>query len=124
MLSHVTVPLLTINAGDDPVVRHVPTENKENGNVVMVLTRSGGHLGWFQGSTDGQNDRWTTKPVLEWLKVMGKDVVHVPKQRGSSIYVDEEGFLREKEREHLGCRRIEGGGIIEGDVGEGVLQGL
>ena len=122
-LNQVTVPLLTINARDDPVVRYVPTENR-NGHVVIVLTGSGGHLGWFQGNSGSEIDRWTTKPVLEWLKVMGEEVVHEPKQRGSSIYVDEEGFLREKGREHLGCKPIEGGGLIDGNSGEGVLQGL
>lgn len=124
-LGRVTVPLLTINARDDPVVRHVPTENTENGNVVMVLTGSGGHLGWFQGSSGGEVDRWTTKPVLEWLRVMGEKVVYESKQRGSSIYIDEEGFLREKGREQLGCKEIEGGGLIDGNGGEeGILQGL
>jgi len=124
-LSQVTVPLLTINARDDPVVRHVPTENRENGQVVIVLTASGGHLGWFQGSSASEIDRWTTKPVLEWLKVMGEDVVHEPKRRGSPIYIDEEGFMREKGREHLGCKEIEGGGLIDGNGGEeGILQGL
>jgi len=124
-LGQVTVPLLTINARDDPVVRHIPTENTENGNVVMVLTGSGGHLGWFQGGSGGEIDRWTTKPVLEWLRVMGEEVVYEPKQRGSSIYIDEEGFLREKEREQLGCKEIEGGGLIDGNGGEeGILQGL
>lgn len=125
IVSQVTVPLLTINARDDPVVRHVPTENRENGHVVMVLTRSGGHLGWFQDSSGGNIERWTTKPVLEWLKVMGEDFVLEPKQRGRSIWVDEEGFLRERGHDHLGCKKIEGGGRIDGNAGEeGILQGL
>ena len=124
LLSQVTVPLLTINAKDDPIVKNVPTENNENGNVVMVLTRHGGHLGWFQGGT-GEANRWTTKPVLEWLKVMAEEVVYEPKQRGQLIYVDEEGFLRDKGREQLGCKQIEGGGLIDGNTGEpGILQGL
>lgn len=122
LLSQVTVPLLTINAKDDPIVRNVPTENNENGNVVMVLTRHGGHLGWFQS---GSANRWTTEPVLEWLKVMAEEVLHEPKQRGPLIYVDDEGFLRDKGREQLGCKQIEGGGLIDGNGGvEGILQGL
>jgi len=50
MVQHITVPFLAINAGDDPIVRHVPVNNGGNGLVVMELTKGGGHLGWFQGA--------------------------------------------------------------------------
>ncbi|KAF8902108.1 AB-hydrolase YheT [Gymnopilus junonius] len=125
MVGKITVPFLAINAADDPVVRHVPMDGGGNGLVVMELTKGGGHLGWFQAGP-GYVDRWTTKPVLEWLKLMGQDYVRDPTQKGLRIYVDEDGFFREEGRkEDLGYKVIEGGGLIDGNGGEdGMLQGL
>ena len=124
MVQHVTVPFLAINASDDPIVRHVPMDGGGNGLVVMELTKGGGHLGWFQAGSN-YVDRWTTKPVLEWLKLMGEDVVHDPIPRGRPLYIGEDGFLREKGVENLGCKEIGGGGLINGNNGGGaVLQGL
>jgi len=126
MLQHITVPFLAINAGDDPIVKHIPMDGSGNGFVVMELTKGGGHLGWFQAGP-GYVDRWTTKPVLEWLKLLGQDVVYDPKSRGRPLLVGDDGFLREEGRDHLGCKEIEGGGLINGNynIGEsGMLQGL
>ena len=120
MVQHITVPFLAINASDDPIVRHVPMNNGGNGLVVMELTKGGGHLGWFQAGP-GYVDRWTTKPVLEWLKLMVQDVVHDPKPRGLPLFVGEDGFLREEGVDNLlGCKEIEGGGLIDGNVDKGV----
>jgi hypothetical protein len=124
IVGHVTVPFLAINAADDPVVRYVPMHGGGNGLVVMELTTGGGHLGWFQAGP-GYVDRWTTKPVLEWLKLVGEDIVYDLGPKGHPIFVDSEGFLREKGREDLGCKPIEGGSIIDGNGGEdGMVQGL
>jgi len=125
IVNQIRVPFLAINAVDDPIVRHVPMDGGGNNQVVMVLTKGGGHLAWFQAGSQGQVDRWTTKPVLDWLKLMGRDVVHNPQRRGSSIYMDDGGILREKGKEHLGCAYIEGGETLDADGGEySVLRGL
>lgn len=119
----VTVPYLAVNAADDPVVRSSPMDAGSNGLVVMGLTSGGGHLGWFQAGP-GYVDRWTTKPVLEWLKLVGNELVYKPRTAGP-LYFDDEGFLKEKGRPLLGCKEIPGGGIIDGNGGEeGTLQGL
>ena len=124
MVQHITVPFLAINAGDDPIVSSVPMDGGGNSLVVMRLTKGGGHLGWFQGGP-GHGERWSTKPVLEWLKLMGRDVVHDPKPRGWPLFVGEDGFLREEGVDNLGCKEIEGGGLVNGNVNkDSVLQGL
>ncbi|KAF8968131.1 AB-hydrolase YheT [Flammula alnicola] len=124
MVQNIKVPFLSINSADDPVVRHVPMDGGGNGLVVMALTKNGGHLGWFQAGP-GYVDRWTTKPVLEWLKVVGRDLVHDLKPRGLPLFTDNDGFLREKGRERLGCRVFEGGGLIDGNIVKyRVMQGL
>jgi len=120
----IRVPFLAINAADDPVVRHVPTDGGGNGWVIMGLTCGGGHLGWFQAG-EGQVDRWTTKPVLEWFKLTGEDLAHKHASRGPPLYVDEEGYIREDGRPSLGCKLVDGGGVIDGSRGEeGMLRGL
>jgi len=134
MSTHITVqdirvPYLAINATDDPIVGLTPVDSVDNPFVVMVLTRGGGHLGWFQRNQAGSTsnvDRWTNRPVLEWLKLMGDNVVHNPIAKGGRIFVDNDGWLREEGQCHLGCKEIsEENIIIDRRTGEsGILQGL
>lgn len=124
VVKDIRVPFLAINAADDPVVRHVPMDGGGNELVVMHLTPFGGHLGWFQAG-NGYVDRWTTKPVLEWLRLTGEDIVRQTKEPTRRLYIDDEGWLREAGNSLLGCREIEGGGVFNGNGGEqGMLQGL
>ncbi|KAG5643483.1 hypothetical protein DXG03_000871 [Asterophora parasitica] len=124
VVKDIRVPFLAINAADDPVVRHVPMDGGGNGYVVMELTSSGGHLGWFQ-TGDGFIDRWTTKPVLEWLKLNAEDIVLDTNRPTRRLFVDDDGYLREDGTPHLGCKEIDGGGVIDQSGGaEGILQGL
>jgi len=124
VVQDIRVPYLAINAADDPVVRHVPMDGADNGYVVMGLTPAGGHLGWFQAGTE-YVDRWTTGPVLEWFKVVAEDIVHDTKAVALRLYIDDDGYLKEEGRTLLGCKEIEGGGVIK-SAGEqlGTLQGL
>ena len=121
MVQHVRVPFLTINSGDDPVVSSVPMDGGGNSLVVMELTKGGGHIGWFQDNPGHHISRWTTKPVIEWLRLMGRDVVHDPKPRGRPLFIGEDGFLREEGVDRLGCKEIEieCEGLDDGDVGKG-----
>ncbi|KAJ7285054.1 AB-hydrolase YheT [Mycena rebaudengoi] len=112
-------PCLTINSADDPVVRRVQTYSGRNGYIVAVLTATGGHLGWY---TSGRK-RWTTKPVLEWLQLVGKEVVRDPIE--TSLHTDESGYLRDSRWPELGCKEVAGGGLIDGNRPERELfQGL
>jgi predicted alpha/beta-fold hydrolase len=61
VLKDVTVPLLAIDATDDPLVRAVPVDSNGNPSVVLARTRIGGHLGWFKAG----GGRWITRPMLE-----------------------------------------------------------
>ncbi|KAF8636529.1 hypothetical protein AX17_003342 [Amanita inopinata Kibby_2008] len=125
VIGGIRVPYLAINAVDDPVVRHVPLEAMENGYVVMELTAGGGHLGWFQSISGLSVERWTTKPVLEWLKLVGDEMLYDAVHVGPTIYQDQDGFLREEGKPHLGCRELGDGGLINWSTAEeGILQGL
>lgn len=123
ILDKISVPFLAINAGDDPVVKHVPTDCGDNGLVALGLTARGGHLGWFQTAKSG--DRWTTKPVLEWLSMAGQDFAYSHIGRGSHLYISEDEFLREEGNKHLGCKVVQDGDLIDGNAGEqDVYRGL
>jgi predicted alpha/beta-fold hydrolase len=126
VVKDIKVPFLAINAADEPVVQDAPMDGADNGLAVMVLTRGGGHLGWFEaGEAYREVNRWYTKPVLEWLQLNGEYVACDGNSRASPLYVNENGFLKEEGgRDELGCKEIEGGGMIDGSGGEGMLQGL
>lgn len=128
VLDAIRVPFLAINSADDPVVKHVPVDGAGNGLVILGLTARGGHLGWFKQYESESNDRrWTTKPILEWLKLVGDDLVSEPRKRGSALHTSEDGFLREAKYPHLGCKVINvvGGISIDGNAGEqSLFEGL
>ncbi|KAI0941687.1 hypothetical protein AcW1_003505 [Taiwanofungus camphoratus] len=125
-LDRVRVPLLAISAADDPVVlADPPYEVGGNGWVVLAVTKKGGHLGWFEASGPGLFGvtRWVTKPILEWLRAIGDDMV-VDVGRGKPLH-EVDGFLKEIGRDDIGCIEIEGGGRVVGIEGEeGLLAGL
>ncbi|KAJ6531865.1 AB-hydrolase YheT [Mycena capillaripes] len=117
--TEIRVPCLTINSADDPVVQRVQMHTGQNGYIVAVLTATGGHLGWFKS----KRKRWTTKPVLEWMQLMGNDLIRDPIEL--SLSTDESGYLREARWPNLGCKEVPGGGLIDGNRPESELfQGL
>lgn len=121
VVKDVTVPFLAINAQDDPIVRYVPMDAGGNGQAIMVLTKGGGHLGWFQDS----QRRWTTQPVLEWLRMTAESFDRESLIEPRRLYTDGEGWIRVEGNDELGCQETEGGGIINGNGGEdGILQGF
>lgn len=124
-LPSVKVPLLAVNASDDPIVGHLPLDVGENGYVALAVTTHGGHLGWFESSGDGRWGvrRWITRPVLEWLKAAVEDLEVSPSKAPEIIEVGE--WTTESGREHLGHKVLGDVGEIEGVEGEGgLLQGL
>nr|VWO94912.1 Mitogen-activated protein kinase (EC [Ganoderma boninense] len=117
-LSDVRVPLLAINADDDPIVhaRDLPTDVGSNPLVALVVTRGGGHLGWFVSSR--RRTRWVRNPVLEWLRAVGQGLAARSCGGGGLSMSDfEQGqFLCEDGLPGLGCRPVEGGGKFRGEL--------
>lgn len=112
VIKDIKVPFLTINAADDPIVQHVPVDGGDNPFVVTVLTSQGSHLAWYESA----DEKWTTRPVMEWLQTFGEYVVDNSRKLRSVLYVDEKGYVREEGKDELGCRECDGGGTIEGNV--------
>lgn len=119
VLGDVRIPFLAINSDDDPIVKHVPMHETDNEWVILVVTRGGGHMGWF-----GTKGRWMSQPALEWFKATAEKI-DVPRQAARNIRIADDGWLVESGREHLGCRDTGEGGRIEGVLKQkGVLAGL
>ncbi|KAI4141690.1 MAG: hypothetical protein LQ340_007568 [Diploschistes diacapsis] len=69
----VRVPLLAINAEDDPIVHRdaIPwVEFTSNPYAVLLTTTMGGHLSWFEWG----GDRWFAKPASRFLMRMAEEL--------------------------------------------------
>jgi len=71
----VRVPLLSINALDDPIVTPdaIPVESVlENPYLMVLISKHGGHLGWFEGFWKPR--RMIHRPIIEWLRAMNQAI--------------------------------------------------
>ncbi|KAI1733716.1 carboxylesterase-like protein [Xylaria scruposa] len=74
-LLNVRVPLLALNAIDDPIAVHMGLpypEAAKNPYTVLCTTSLGGHLGWFELG----GGRWHGKPVYNFLSRMAFEIDH------------------------------------------------
>ncbi|ODN79060.1 anon-23da protein [Cryptococcus wingfieldii CBS 7118] len=146
VLSGVKVPLLAINAFDDPVVDGLAlplTGIQASTHIYTAITRAGGHLGWFDGPLFGSpaktKHRWILQPVSEWLEACARDL-RAPGEDaraavGVGVEVEEvDGWEWVKEArytipgvERVGWKVLREGEVVAGeeDEGEGgLVQGL
>ncbi|XBW36430.1 hypothetical protein QEN19_002008 [Hanseniaspora menglaensis] len=67
-LPKIKIPLVSINAEDDPVVGETSETLKNivlnNENVMYIKTDLGGHLAYLQSN----NDSWITKPIAKYIE--------------------------------------------------------
>lgn len=71
VIEHVRIPLLCINALDDPIslAQCIPLDEiKINPYIILAATKHGGHLGWFEHSY--RPCRWIDKPIAEFIVAM------------------------------------------------------
>jgi len=125
LLPKIRVPLLAINAADDPLVPRLPVDTDRYALspwVAFSVTEEGGHLGWFEQTSHFGVKRWISKPVTEWMRLMG-DVMMDTRRMKPLRQID--GFMKEEGRDDIGYQRVEGGGHVVGAEGqEGLLAGL
>ncbi len=122
VLGDIRIPYLAVNSDDDPIVKHFPIYETDNEWVILVVTRGGGHLGWFATTGNGSR-RWISQPALEWFRATAEKI-DVPRRAVRDIRIVG-GWLVESGREHLGCRdNGEGGRIERGTRQKGGFAGL
>ncbi|KAI5062332.1 hypothetical protein GOP47_0022871, partial [Adiantum capillus-veneris] len=72
-IKDVKIPLLCIQADDDPIAPScgIPrAEILENGNCFLVVTPTGGHLGWVAGEEAPFGAPWTDPLVMDYLELL------------------------------------------------------
>lgn len=72
-IKDVRIPLLCIQADDDPIApsRGIPRDDiLENGQCFLVVTPSGGHLGWVAGDKAPFGAPWTDSLVMDYLQLL------------------------------------------------------
>lgn len=148
-LTGLRVPLLSLNAEDDPITssRCVPFHllPKTSGNLIIGTTKFGGHLSWFEGFNPWTTRRWVRKPVRDFLELMIRTDPRARAHRSSPERGVEgrkprkgDGMVMDLGRDDVGFMEVElgegrlvggkGGGETESDeVGakdDGLIQGL
>ena len=125
-LKDIRVPFLAINSLDDPIVRELPLlAPQETGYVAIVVTKCGGHLGWFQRNEKAgfmAVDRWVKEPVCEWLRATGEDLVVEPCKE--ELVETIEGFTRSVVNPQIGYKVIGQSNLVASAGATGVLGGL
>jgi len=72
-LHNVNIPLFCMNSKDDPILNPESIAVKEclaNPNIILMVTHTGGHIGWFHGFF--RPKRWHPKPSVEFLNCVYK----------------------------------------------------
>jgi hypothetical protein len=119
-LDAIRIPFLALNSDDDPIAQCAPEDYDRNEWFTLVVTRGGGHMGWFQSG--GAANRWARLPALEWFKATGEGIRLEPRKAKSIEWRD--GWLVEVGNDDLGCQEIGDGGTIAARQGGDLLAGL
>lgn len=144
----IAIPCLAINSWDDPIVgaesipvrkvsHSIPSSVRSwpgsNGNyqvvqecpwVVLAVTRTGGHLGWYERDAAGRIARWYVKPVVQFLAALMEVSAYRPAGRSLGLTRWQYGlerrqkprgvdhgaeFVRDPERPDVGFRELSQG---------------
>ncbi|KAI0643883.1 AB-hydrolase YheT, partial [Trametes meyenii] len=104
----VRIPCLAINSIDGPITGKgcLPIhEVQENPWIVLAVTRTGGHLGWYERSPDGGRvARWYVKPVTQFLAALLE--YGLEERAHPRTVVDQDGFIRQAGREDVGFAEL------------------
>ncbi|KAH9034309.1 AB-hydrolase YheT [Lactarius hengduanensis] len=99
-LDAIRIPFLALNSDDDPISQYAPQDYDQNEWFTLVVTRGGGHMGWFQSG--GAANRWARQPALEWFRATGEGIRLEPRKVKSIEWRD--GWLMEVGNDDLGCQ--------------------
>ncbi len=73
-LGKIRKPTLIIHAHDDPFVPFGPMRDaavRDNPNILLLETESGGHVGFVADATEGENDRfWAENRMVEFSQLL------------------------------------------------------
>jgi predicted alpha/beta-fold hydrolase len=70
VIGRIRVPTLVIHSADDPLIPPEPFLDRaiaDNPDVLLVLTRRGGHVGFLSDRTEGEDRHWAENRLVEFL---------------------------------------------------------
>jgi predicted alpha/beta-fold hydrolase len=73
VIRRVEVPALIIHSADDPLIPADPfldASTAANPNVLLVLTRGGGHVGFISEANAAEDRRWAENRVVEFCRML------------------------------------------------------
>jgi predicted alpha/beta-fold hydrolase len=73
VIPRIEVPTLIVHAADDPIIPAGPfldPSTAANPNVLLVVTRGGGHVGFIAGAGGGEDRRWVENRVVEFCRTL------------------------------------------------------
>ena len=75
VIERIQVPALIITAADDPFVPVEPFSDSKiaaNPNITLVVTKHGGHCGFFGQSEDGDDGYWAEREIVRFARDKSK----------------------------------------------------
>ncbi|HEX8355627.1 MAG TPA: alpha/beta fold hydrolase [Pyrinomonadaceae bacterium] len=73
VIHRIRVPALIVHALDDPIIPSAPFLDPgiaENPDVLLVLTRRGGHVGFLSDRAAGEDRHWAENRVVEFCRML------------------------------------------------------
>jgi uncharacterized protein len=73
VIGEIRVPTLVIHSEDDPLIPAEPFRDAavaDNPDVLLVLTRRGGHVGFLSDRAEGEDRHWAENRVVEFLTLV------------------------------------------------------
>ena len=73
VLKEIRVPALIIHSADDPLIPVEPFLDKaiaDNPEVLLVLTRRGGHVGFLSDRAEGEDRHWAENRLVEFFTLL------------------------------------------------------
>ncbi|KAG8987391.1 hypothetical protein FRB94_004761 [Tulasnella sp. JGI-2019a] len=109
VLKNIRVPLVCLNAQDDPLMKGslLPYhEAAANPYVVLAVTAHGGHIGWYTRD-QGRMTQWFTKPICEYFAGLAK--LNLPARISpTALDADVSGICHQDGRLSVGFKEVSG----------------
>jgi predicted alpha/beta-fold hydrolase len=75
VIPRIGVPALVIHSADDPLIPAEPFRDPDiasNPDVLLVLTRSGGHVGFISAPAPGEDRHWAENRVVDFCRMLAR----------------------------------------------------
>ncbi|HST52534.1 MAG TPA: alpha/beta fold hydrolase, partial [Pyrinomonadaceae bacterium] len=82
LIHRIKVPTLVIHAEDDPFVPAAPLRDSsfaDNPNVLLVITRQGGHVAFISAGSEDEDRHWAENRIVEFCRMLSGGNHHAPR---------------------------------------------